>query len=310
MSKVPGLTLIEKNLVMQTVAWVKTVNDSRPAGAPPSYPVATDIDSSALFRRIRQGLAPMPWAPPTRNGQPAYELMENARGRHLVQPGGEREGGESMFIDGARWRVLAADGERRCFHLGFGRWPTAYRLLGQDVPRWPALPVDLDEGSPHDVVRFADGRLAAKELVRRTRTEVVTQWWLQCVSPLDERLYLHAERLPLDDPEHFRPAQVHHASAGVPIAFTGPLRQGATLFLAIARDPWTRITRYIGVRLSAIPDLAACLARYDAGEGVLDVLPNTGAWQVYEIGSDGEPWSAWRTDRREWLAAVADAPIV
>ena len=59
-SKVPVLTLAEKNLVMHTVTWVKTVNDSRPAGTPPSYPLSVDIDSSALFKRIRQGLAPLP----------------------------------------------------------------------------------------------------------------------------------------------------------------------------------------------------------------------------------------------------------
>lgn len=311
MSKVPVLTIAEKNLVMHTVAWVKTVNDARPAGTPPSYPVVGDIDSSALFKRIRQGLQPMPWAPPTRNGHPAYELMENARGRHQVQPAGDIGEGGVVIVDGARWRLLAADAGQRRFHLGFGRWPIAYCLQGVDAPRWPSLPADLDEGSAHDVIRFADGRLVAKELVRRTRSEVVTQWWLRCVSPLDERLYLHAERLPLDDPDHFRSTHVHRAVDGVPKIFVSRLRQGETVFFAIASDPWTHIARHIGVRGDAIPDLAACLARMDAGESVLDALPNTGAWQIYEIGPDGEPWSAWRTDRREWLrpAPAEDEPV-
>lgn len=300
-SKVPVLTLAEKNLVMHTVTWVKTVNDSRPAGTPPSYPLSVDIDSSALFKRIRQGLAPMPWAPPTRNGQPAYELVENARDRHLVQPGGEPGSGDGVLIDGARWHLLAADAGRRRYHLAFGRWPIAYCLQGVDVRRWPQLPADLDEGSPHEVIRFADGRLVAKELVRRTRDDVVTQWWLQCVSPLDERVYLHAERLPLDDPDHFRPTQVHRTRDGVAQVFTSPLRQGATVFFAVAGDPWTRITRHVAVRAEAAADLPALLARFDDGQSPLDFLPQTGAWQVFEIDARGEPWSGWRCDRRQWL---------
>ncbi|MBS0213395.1 MAG: hypothetical protein JSR26_09510 [Proteobacteria bacterium] len=301
MSKLPQLTLAEKALINHTVTWVKTINDARLAGTPPAYPKPGDVDSSALFRRIRQGLAPMPWAPPTRNGQPAYELIENARGRHRVTPGSETIAGAEVVLDGARWRLLSGHAESRQYHVGFGRWPITYRLHGQDVPRWPNLPADLDEGSPHDVVRFADGRLAAKELVRRTRGEILTQWSLQCVSPLNERLYLHAERLPLDDPEHFRPRQVMRAARGVPQVFVSSLRQGDTLFFLLATDTWTRISRYLGVRMQATADLAASLERFDGGESPIDFLPRTGAWQVYEIGKDDEPWSAWRTDRREWL---------
>ncbi|HEY2346231.1 MAG TPA: hypothetical protein VGH80_10150 [Xanthomonadaceae bacterium] len=304
MLKLPPLNQHDKTLVMQTVQWVKTVNDSRPAGAPPSYPTQADIDSSALFKRIRQGLAPMPWAPPTRHGQPAYELIEHARGRHQTALDAAVVA-DSVVLDGAKWRVLASADAGKTHHLSFGRWPIAYRLSAQDVPRWPWLPEDLDQGSVHDVVRFADGRLVSKELVRRTRDEVVTQWWLQCVSPLNERLYLHAERQPLDDPNHFHPQQVHRSVDGAPGVFVAPLRQGATLFFPLAGDPWTRISRYVALRVDAVPDLAACLARFDAGESPLDFLPRTGAWQVFEIGADGEPWSSWRTDRREWLSPMA-----
>jgi hypothetical protein len=309
MLKLPPLSLHDKTLVMQTVNWVRTVNDARPAGAPPSYPTQADIDSSALFKRIRQGQAPMPWAPPTRHGQPAYELIENARGRHQVTPDAEvaqfRQ--DSLLIDGAKWRLLSSDPARRVHHLSFGRWPTAYSLSAHDAPRWPSLPGDLDQGSAHDIVRFPDGRLVSKELVRRTRNDIVTQWWLQCASPLNERLYLHAERLPLDDPGHFHPTQVHRSGEDGLSVFACPLRQGQTLFFPLARDPWTRIVRYVGVRTELAQDLDFWLSRFDAGESPLDVLPRTGAWQVFEIDSHGEPWSAWRTDRREWLLPMEAA---
>lgn len=305
MLKILPLSQHDKTLVMQTVQWVKTVNDARPAGAPPSYPTQADIDSSALFKRIRQGLPPMPWAPPTRHGQPAYELIENARGRHQTTLDAPVVPGEGIVLDGAKWRVLASDATARVHHLAFGRWPIAYRLSAQDVPRWPWLPDDLDQGSAHEVVRFSDGRLVSKDLVRRTRDEVVTQWWLQCASPLNERLYLQAECQPLDDPNHFRAQQVHRGGETAPSVFVAPLRQGATAFFPLAADPWTRITRHIALRVDAVPDMASCLARFDAGESPLDFLPRTGAWQVFEIGADGEPWSSWRTDRREWLLPVA-----
>ncbi|MBS0463528.1 MAG: hypothetical protein JSS03_00915 [Proteobacteria bacterium] len=306
MHRLPPLTLQDKALVMHTVTWVKTVNDAKPAGAPASYPSAADIDSSALFKRIREGLAPMPWAPPTSNGQPNYELIENARGRHRVIVEGDPSVAATVAIDGARWHVLGTGPATRDHRVAFGRWPVAYRLLGNDAPRWPQLPGDLDDGSPHDVVRLPDGRLVAKDLVRRTRDEVVTEWSLQCVSPLDERLYLHAERQPLDDPEHYRPTQTLREHVGAPSVFASPLRQGLTVFFPLARDPWTGVTRHVGVRADTVLDLSACLARCDAGDSPLDCLPQTGAWQVFEIGHDGQPLSAWRTDRREWLAAVGE----
>ena len=307
MSKVPPFSLQEKTLILQTVTWVKTVNDAKPAGAPPTYPRPADIDSSALFKRIRQGLQPMPWAPPTQRGYPAYELIENARGRHRVVPDSDIATGDSVWLDGAKWHRWASEAEGRTQYLSFGRWPLGYRLSAHDAPRWQELPADVDEGSGHDVVRFPDGRLVSKDLVRRTRGEVVTQWSLQCVSPLNERLYLHSERQPLDDPDHFRPTIVHRSVAGAPRVFVCPLRQGSTLFFPLASDPWTRTTRYAALRTEPGQDPATWLAHFDAGESPLDFLPRLGAWQVFEIDASGEPWSAWRTDRREWLVPVTPA---
>lgn len=309
MSRVPPLSPHEKTLIMQTVTWVRTVNDAKPAGASATYPKQPDIDSSALFKRIRQGLPPMPWAPPTRHGQPAYELIENARGLHRVQPDGAvAGGGDNVWLDGAQWRRWGGAADGRTHYVSFGRWPVAYRLTGQDVPRWSSLPADVDIGSGHDVVRFPDGRLVSKELVRRTRDDVVTQWSLQCASPLNERMYLHSERLPLDDPQHFSATRVHREADGVARVFECPLRQGSMLFFPLVTDPWTRVTRHVAVKSELAPDPSAWLARFDAGELPLDFLPHAGAWNVFEIDASGEPWSAWRTDRRECLLPVA-API-
>jgi hypothetical protein len=306
MVKVPPLSLHDKTTMMQTVTWVKTVNDARPAGAPPSYPSQADIDSSALFKRIRLGLPPMPWAPPTRHRHPAYELIENARGRHRVTPDAAAFDAQTVSLDGAQWHRLASDDAARVHHVSFGRWPLAYRLVAEDAPRWSNLPDDVDEGPGHDVVRFADGRLVPKDMIRRTRNDIETRWSLQCVSPLDERLYLRGERLPLDDPDHFRPARVHRATAQAPQVFDCALRQGTTLFFPLARDDWTRVTRYVGFNAEPGHDIAQWLSRFDAGESPLDLVSGATQWQVFEIDANGQPWSAWRTHRREWLAPVAN----
>lgn len=305
MSKVPPLGLHDKTLIMQTVTWVKTVNDAKPAGAPPSYPSQADIDSSALFKRIRLGLQPMSWAPPTQHGHPAYELIENARGRHRVALDTQAISAGSVSLDGAQWHLLASEAGGRVHYVSFGRWPIAYKLTAQDAPRWPNLPDDVDEGPGHDVVRFPDGRLVPKDLIRRTRYDVDVHWWLQCVSPLNERLYLHGERQPLDDPHHFRPLQVHRGTTSAPLVFVCALRWGQTLFFPLVRDPWTRITRYLALPTGVGHDPADWLSRFDAGQSPLNFVSGAGEWQVFEIDANGLPWSAWRTDRREWLLPVA-----
>ncbi len=302
MLKMPPLSPHDKTTIMQTVTWVKTVNDAKRAGAPPSYPSQADIDSSALFKRIRLGLPPMPWAPPTRNRQPAYELIENARGRHRVSMAADDFTSDTVSLDGAKWHLLNSDPEARVHQVSFGHWPLAYRLSAQDAPRWSNLPEDVDAGTGHDVVRLADGRLVPKDVIRRTRHDIETHWWLQCVSPLDERLYLRGERLPLDDPDHFRPTQVHRGGAAAPQVFSCALRQGETLFFPLVHDPWTRITRYLGMLNETGDASADWLPRFDAGESPLDFAAHT--WQVFEIDATHQPWSAWCTHRREWLEPV------
>jgi hypothetical protein len=283
----------DKALILQAVTWLRTVNEARPAGSPPVYPNVADIESSALFRRIRAGLAPMPWAPPTRHGQPAYDFIENARSRHGVAVDRSDVEGGTLRLDGGEWRVLAADGDGRGFHVAYGRWPLAFRLEATELPRWPLLPDDLDQGEGREVVRFHDGRLASKELLRSTRDETVTQWWLTCVSPLDEQLYLLGQVLPLAPSEQFRPAYVHRSETGLLDVFDcQPFRGQLLTLFATARDPWTGVARYVGAARDD-ESLARWLAAWDAGASPTEFLPAAPHWQVFELAADGTPLSAW-----------------
>jgi hypothetical protein len=295
----------DKSLILQAVTWLRTVNEARPSGSPPVYPGVADIESSALFRRIRAGLAPMPWAPPTRHGQPAYDLIENARGRHAVTLDRSDSDGGTLRLDGAEWRILGMDGDGRGYHLAYGHWPLAFRLESHESPRWPLLPDDLDAGDGHEVVRFHDGRLASKDLLRRTRDETLTEWWITCVSPLDEQLYLAGQVLPLAPSEQFRPTSVHrerdHAAA---VFDCQPFRGQLLTLFSIARDPWTGVGRFVGVGRDEAA-LAQWLARWDAGEAPADFLPVATHWQVFELAGDGTPLSAWSAPRADALRPLA-----
>jgi hypothetical protein len=295
----------DKALILQAITWLRIVNDARPAGSPPVYPGAADIDSSALFKRIRAGLTPMPWAPPKRHGQPAYDLIENARGRHAVGVDRSDADGGTLRLDGAEWRILDADPDGRGFHVAYGQWPLAFRLEARDSPRWPVLPEDIDRGDAKEVVRFHDGRLASKDLLRRTRDETVTEWWLTCASPLDEQLYLLGQVLPLAPSEQFRPHAVHRERDGRPVVFDcQPFRGQPLALFAIAVDPWTRVGRYVGVA----PDTDAMprwLDEYDAGRAPCDFLPAPANWHVFELAADGTPLSAWSAPRADALRPLA-----
>lgn len=291
----------DKALILQAVAWLRIVNDSRPSGSPPVYPGPGDIESSALFRRIRAGLVPMPWAPPTRHGQPAYDLIENARGRHAVSVDRSDADGGTLRVDGAEWRILATDADGRGYHLAFGHWPLAFRLEARDSPRWPVLPDDIDRGDGREVVRFHDGRLASKDLLRRTRDEQLTEWWLSCASPLDEQLYLLGQVLPLAPSEQFRPVAVHREHEGRPAVFEcQPFRGQPLALFAVARDPWTGVARFVGVAPDA-DALPRWLDEHDAGHAPGDFLPAAAHWQVFEFAVDGTPLSAWSAPRAEAL---------
>jgi hypothetical protein len=291
----------DKALIQQAITWLRTINEARPAGSPPVYPGPADIETSALFKRIRAGLTPMPWAPPTRHGQPAYDLIENARSRHAVNLDRSDIDGGTLRLDGAEWRILAADADGGGFHLAYGQWPLAFRLESRESPRWPALPDDLDAGDGREVVRFHDGRLASKELLRRTRDERLTEWWIACVSPLNEQLYLVGQMLPLASTEQFRPLRVHRRQRDVPLVFDcRPFRGEELTLFAIAADPWTGVRRFVGVAFDedAMP---RWLDQRDAGFGPFDFLPTGAHWQVFELAADGTPLSAWSAPRSDAL---------
>jgi hypothetical protein len=291
----------DKLLILQAVTWLRTINEARPAGSPPVYPGPADIESSALFRRIRAGLTPMPWAPPTRHGEPAYDLIEDARSRHAVTLDRSDSDSGLLRLDGAEWRILAADDDGRGYHLAYGHWPLAFRLESRESPRWPLLPDDLDEGDGREVVRFHDGRLASKDLLRRTRGEQLTEWWISCVSPLDEQLYLLGQVLPLAPSEQFRPTMVHRELDGFATVFDcQPFRGQLLTLFAIARDPWTGVGRYVGVGRDDHA-LAQWLERYDQGCVAGGFLPAASHWQVFELAADGTPLSAWSTPRSDAL---------
>lgn len=293
----------DRALIMQTVTWLRTLHEARPAGSPPSYPALDDIDHSALFRRIRQGLTPMPWAPPTRQGLPAYDLIENARRPHRVNLDESNTTAESRRIDGGIWRVLANEPGTRRDLLAYGRWPLAFALTAQDTRRWSELPPDLEEGAPHDVVRFADGRIVAKELLRRTRDEIETQWWLECVSPLNERLYLFGQRQPLDSADPVQVEQVHRPGGEGADVFSGRLanRDETLLFFRACRDPWTRVSRYLAVPADS-PLRDTWLSSYRPDGDACELI--AGERLVIELDDAGAPLSAWRSEHAEIIRAV------
>jgi hypothetical protein len=297
----------DKLLIMQSITWLKTMNEAQPAGSPPVYPKAADIDSSGLFKRIRAGLTPMPWAPPTRNGHPAYDLIEDARSEHpaLVAPAATPD---HLLLDDAAWRVVAKDPNGSDYRLAFGNWPLSYRATAREVKRWPRLPADLDEGSAQELVRLADGRLLSKEVLRRERDQTETQWRLRCCSPLNEHLYLTAQRLPLDIPANFSPAKIHVGSASRPLAFEcRPFAAGIQVLFALCQDPWTKVTRYLSLSPSDDSQLNGWLESYRREQSLIGFAPNATSWRVYEIAEDGRPLSGWETTRPELLQPVDEA---
>lgn len=308
MTKLP-LSQHDKLLVMQSVAWLKTMNEAQPAGSPPIYPKAADIESSGLFKRIRAGLTPMPWAPPARNGHPAYDLIENARSEHLVAVTAAATP-DRLLLDGADWRVLAKDPDGRAYRLAFGNWPLCYLATARETRRWPKLPADLDQGSEQDLVRIDDGRLVSKQVLRRERDETRTQWHLRCCSPLNEHMYLAAQRLPLDSPANFSPAKIHAGDAGRPSVFEcRPFAAETLVLFALCRDPWTRVMRCMALPLGDGSALSGWLESYQRQQSPinLDSHSNSRPLRVFEIADDGRPLSAWETTQLQLLRPVIEA---
>jgi hypothetical protein len=297
----------DKLLIMQSITWLKTMNEAQPAGSPQVYPTAADIDSSALFKRIRAGLTPMPWAPPTRNGQPAYDLIEDARSEHAIEVVITANPNE-ILVDGTGWRVLDKDSNGRDYRLAYGNWPLSFRAIAHEVKRWPNLPADLDEGGAQELVRLGDGRLLSKEVLRRERDQTRTQWRLHCCSPLNEQLYLGGQRLPLDSLGNFTPDKIHVGTAGKPAVFEcRPFAGGTLVLFALCNDSWTQVTRYLALRPDDSGKLDAWIDDYRREQSPLGFEPVARSWRIYEIAEDGRPLSAWETNRPELLKPVPEA---
>jgi hypothetical protein len=272
------------------------------------YPKSADIDTSGLFKRIRAGVTPMPWAPPTRQGHPAYELIENARSEHPTAVAAAATP-DHLLLDGVAWRVLAHNADGREYRLAFGRWPLSYLATAREVKCWPDLPSDLDEGGAQELVRLGDGRLVSKELLRRERDLTRTQWQLRCCSPFNERLYLTAQRLPIDSPDNFRPGNIHREVAGRPLVFEcRPFASDTSVLFSLGEDPWTKVVRYLALPLGDGSQLDDWLEGYQRQQSPLDFVPGATSWRVLEIGENGRPLSAWETSNRELLRPVPETP--
>lgn len=107
-----------------------------------------DVLKSALFARIRQGKRPLPFAPPTRNGLPWHDLMENRDKTHTVRAEIVRETQHQAIgaiIEGcANWNIIEEIEptlEYIVQHHGKGsffklRFEQDFATLNCEPPRW------------------------------------------------------------------------------------------------------------------------------------------------------------------------------
>lgn len=80
-------------VALDAAEWLKTLWDvgymgagSFPAAPRSEFPLVSleDVLKSSLFARIRKGKRPLPFAPPTRQGLPWHDLVEDVTARHPV----------------------------------------------------------------------------------------------------------------------------------------------------------------------------------------------------------------------------------
>ncbi len=144
-------------VALDAAEWLKTLwtVGYMGAGSFPSQPRSAfplieleDVLKSALFARIREGKRPLPFPPPTRNGSPWHDLIENREGTYDVQAEIVRDENGTVvgaIIEGCPdWHVieeLAKDREYMVQHRGQG---PRFRLmvdaflstLQREPPRW------------------------------------------------------------------------------------------------------------------------------------------------------------------------------
>lgn len=95
------LTNAEHSLVLSAVEWTKTrmklgFNQS---------PSREDVSKSALFRRLRDGKAPLTNAPPTNYGYPWYALVDTNQ-IHRVKIDLQHADIDKVGINGCQWSII------------------------------------------------------------------------------------------------------------------------------------------------------------------------------------------------------------
>ncbi|MDR1368263.1 MAG: hypothetical protein LBJ76_06045 [Candidatus Accumulibacter sp.] len=132
-------------VALDTAEWLKTLWNVgyMGAGSFPSKPRSAfpeieleDVLKSALFARIRQGKRPLPFPPPTRNGLPWHDLLEEAEGEsHKVaaeivrNDQGKLVG--TIIEKASGWRIIREIEENREYIVQYqGKGPLFRLILG------------------------------------------------------------------------------------------------------------------------------------------------------------------------------------
>jgi len=144
-------------VALDTAEWLKTLWNVgyMGAGSFPSQPRSAfpaieleDVLKSALFARIREGKRPLPFPPPTRQGLPWHDLVENLHGTHEVDAEIVRDGqGQAVgaiIAACADWHVIeevTRDREYLVQHRGKGpffrlQFDHPATILRREPPRW------------------------------------------------------------------------------------------------------------------------------------------------------------------------------
>jgi hypothetical protein len=91
-----------------TVTWANVARlPHGPNGRSLDYIYMSDPNRSALLSRILNNKAPLPFAPPTKNGMPWYELFDDKQSPQVINELEFSESSPSLNIDGATWKVIS-----------------------------------------------------------------------------------------------------------------------------------------------------------------------------------------------------------
>lgn len=121
----------------------------------PYIPAEPDWEHSALFERIRTGLTPLPYPPPTSGGQPWYGIVEEPGEFPVVITAAQAMGQSAtphVELNGCQWQVqahLLPDGHEEAgapivfredcsYVVRHGRWPDFLLFRGRTANRCDA----------------------------------------------------------------------------------------------------------------------------------------------------------------------------